>query len=254
MTPSAQCDIPDGPNYRRADWLAGLEAVGFTLRPRIADPRPGDVLVIWNRSNGRADEANRFERAGARVLVAENGYMGKMWRGQKWFALSEGHHAGAGWWPNLGPQRWDSWGVELRPWAGGGNQRLVFAQRGIGEPGVASPTNWAEGVARAVGGRIRAHPGANVPAVLLADDLVGVEACFTWNSSAALMALTLGWPVFYGQPSWIGAHAALPISTWPAAPLRDDAKRLIMFQRLAWAMWTADEVRTGAPFDALRRS
>lgn len=252
MTRSAQCLIPDGPNYRRGDFLAGLVAAGYHLQDAIRSPGPGDVLVIWNRSSRNESEAQRFERAGAKVLVAENGYLGKMWRGSKWFALAVGHHAGAGWWPDGGSGRWDDWKVELAEWRYGPGDRVVFAQRGIGEPGIASPGGWAERMASAVGGRVRQHPGPNMPPVSLADDLASAEACFTWNSSAALLALMMGVPVFYAHALWIGAQAGLHVTEWPAVPKRNDGDRLAMFRRLAWAQWTADEVRAGVPFVYLK--
>lgn len=242
----ALCLIPDGPNYRRADFLAGLAAAGYESVGELPRPRPGDVLVIWNRSGWRNSEALRFEAGGASVLVAENGYMGKVWRGQKWFALAIGHHAGAGSWRNGGPARWNDWKVELAPWRDGGSEILILAQRGIGEPGVASPHGWAEAVQRRIGGRIRHHPGANSPAVCLEDDLAKACCVVTWHSAAAVRAITLGVPVFYDYPGWIGAGAARPLSQLAQGPFLGD--RLPMLQRLAWAIWTDEEVRDGKAF------
>lgn len=253
MNRQAQNRLPLGPNYRAADFAAGLAAAGFTIVDRIARPGPGDVLMIWNRSARDELEARRFEAAGATVLVCENGLFGKVWRDQKWFTIVRGHHAGAGSWPDDGFTRWDSWGVELAPWRHGGRETVVLAQRGIGEPGQASPPNWAEHIVRWIGGRIRQHPGKDAPAVPLADDLRDARCVVTWNSSAALQALALGVPVFHDCPTWIGAAAALPMNRWPSEPRRDDARRLAMFRRLAGAMWTADEVRTGEPFARLLR-
>lgn len=249
--PRAQCWLPEGPNYRRECFLAGLQAVGLECVPRIEQPGPGDVLVLWNRPPAREAEARRFESAGARVLVVENGYLGKQWIGRKWFAMAWGHHAGAGHWPEGGPERWDAWGVEMEPWRAGGGETLILGQRGIGEPGIASPRGWAEMVQRAIGGRIRRHPGANTAPVSLQDDLASTASVVTWHSAGALHALLVGVPVWYGFDRWIGAGAALPLSEFGADPRRDDAARLAMFRRMAWAMWDADEVRSGAAFRSL---
>jgi len=242
----AQCRLPDGPNYRRADFLAGLAAAGFTVVDRVARPGPGDVLMIWNRSPRDELEAQRFASGGAAVLVAENGLFGKQWRGEKWFTLTRGRHAGAGRWPHPGASRWQAWGVDLLPWRTTGTEVVVLEQRGIGEPGVASPHGWAQRVAAAIGGRVRLHPGASQPDVPLADDLRCARCVATWNSSAALQALVLGVPVFFACSTWIGAAAGRHLDGWPGEPRRDDGARLAVFERLAWAMWTADEVRSGA--------
>lgn len=249
--PFAQCLLPDGPNYHRSAFLAGLDAVGLEVVRRIDRPCAGDVLVLWNRPAAKEAEAQRFERAGARVLVVENGYLGKNWNGQKWFAMAWGHHAGAGNWPEYEPARWDSWGVEMAPWRTGGTETVILAQRGIGEPGVASPRGWAESVQRRIGGRIRKHPGANAHPVPLADDLNNASSVVTWHSAAALHALLLGVPVWHDFGQWIGASAARPLSEFGAEPRRDDVARLAMFRCLAWAMWNAEEVRSGAAFRSL---
>lgn len=244
----AQLLLADGPNYRKADFQAGLRACGYAACDAIQAPRPNDILVTWNRGSWRDSEARRFEAAGARVVVAENGYLGKHWNGQKWFALALGHHAGAGTWPDGGSQRWDSWGVELPAWRDG-REVIFLEQRGIGEPGIASPRGWEREQCARLGGRLRNHPGANQPAVSLTDDLRDARCVVTWNSGAALLALLMGVPVFYGFPQWIGRGAARHISEFAAGPLRGD--RLSMFRRLAWAMWTDEEVRNGVAFNHL---
>jgi hypothetical protein len=245
--------LRDSLHYRADAFRAGLQAQGFRVVDELNDPRPGDVLLAWNRGGVRNAHARRFEAAGARVVVAENGYLGKAWRGDKWFALAIGHHCGAGAWPAGGAQRWDALGVELEPWRSGGRQTLVLEQRGIGEPGVASPYGWAESVAPLVRGRIRRHPGAEPPAVTLRDDLADVAQVVTWASGAALLALIMGVPVFYAFPAWIGAPACRPLREFASGPLRDDAARLAMFRRLAWAQWTLAEIESGYAFEQLLR-
>lgn len=251
MVRRAQCSLPDGPNYRKPVFVAGLRAAGYEVESRVAKPGPGDILVIWNRTASRELEAQRFEYAGASVLVCENGYLGKEWRGRKWFAMAWGHHVGAGKWPDGGAERWDSWGVELAPWHNGGRETVILAQRGIGEPGVASPPNWAQDLQRRIGGRIRQHPGAEAPAVPLVDDLKDAASVVTFHSAAALKALILGVPVWYAFDRWIGARAARPLAEFGGEPKRDDAERLAMFRRLAWAMWNVEEVASGEPFRRL---
>jgi hypothetical protein len=238
-------------HYRRAAFDEGLQAAGFRLVSNLAEPGPGDLLVIWNRYGGFHERALLFERAGADVLVVENGYLGKAWRAGEWFALALSHHAGAGRWVDGGPSRWDSWGIKLSPWRDGGSDTLILGQRGIGEPDIRSPDRWAESARRRFGGRIRPHPESGVTSVPLLDDLASTGQVLTWNSSAALMALMAGIAVWHEFPCWIGGGAARPLSDWPGEPRRDDEARLAMFRRLAWAIWTLDEVRTGVPIARL---
>lgn len=249
--PRALCLLPEGPNYRRTCFLEGLGAAGLECVARLDRPEPGDVLVLWNRPPARESEAGRFEAAGARVLVVENGYLGKEWLGRKWFAMAWGHHAGAGIWPQGGADRWDGWGVQPSPWRAGGSETAILAQRGIGELGIAAPRGWAEQVQQRIGGRIRRHPGANVPPVALADDLAHASAVVTWHSGAALQALLLGVPVWTGFDKWIGAGAARALREFGGEPRRDDAARLAAFRRMAWAMWDSEEVRSGEAFRRL---
>jgi hypothetical protein len=209
---------------------------------QLPDPKPGDVLLIWNRSGVNEHDARRFESVGATVLVAENGYLGKEWLGIKWFALAIGHHNGLGLWHDEGPDRWDRYGVELHPWRSG-HEVVVLPQRGIGEPGIAMPRSWPA----AKYGRVREHPGIR-PCKPLNDDLAHAAYVVTWGSGAALKALLFGVPVYYGLSGWIGAQAALPISDIGGSPKRSDADRLAMFRRLAWAQWTVNEIETGEPF------
>lgn len=219
--------------------------MGLKVVPSLSNPRPGDVLVIWNRYGGHHETARQWECAGARVLVAENGYVGR-----GYYALAQSHHAGAGRWPLGGPERWEALGIDLAPWRESDAPPLILGQRGIGEPGIASPQGWAERTQRRIGGRIRPHPGKYPPSVAIDDDILASGCVVTWASSAALRALQLGVPVWYDYPQWIGAGASRPLREWGDLERRCDAARLEMFRALAWAQWSLDEIRSG---DAIMR-
>jgi|SRR5580765_487295 len=238
--------------YRKDVFCSGLRCAGYevhNLNP--FDPTPDDVLLIWNRYGQFDEQAKWFEKKGATVLVAENGYLREGLDG-RWFALAKGHHAGAGAWRAGGPERWDALGIKLAPWSQKGKEVLILAQRGIGEPGVASPKNWAQTIQQKYGGRIRPHPGDAPPKVSLRDDLRDVACVITWHSAAALYALMYGVPVFHAFPQWIGARAALRLDQYPRA-LRDDAARLEMFRELIWAQWSLEEIANGTAFRHLLR-
>lgn len=234
-------------HYRKDAFNEGLSSAGFRIAEAISAPKPEDVLVIWNRYAWFAEEAWRFERAGARVIVAENGYLGKDWLGDTWYALSLGHHSGAGHWKVGSAARWDALGVELSPWRDG-REVVVLGQRGIGEDGIASPRGWGEDIAQKLGARVRPHPGTG-PRKPLAEDLKDASCVVTWHSGAALSALLMGVPVFYGFKRWIGAEAGRHVSEFAQGPRHGD--RLSMFRKLIWAQWRLEEIRSGEAFKHL---
>lgn len=241
-----------GLHRRRDAFDRGLQAAGFVLAADgLPDPGAGDLLVIWNRYGAFSDAADRFEACGARVLVAENCPFGNAFQGGA-FSIAGRHVAIAG--GDIidgGPERWDAWGVDLRPWRDLGGDIVVLEQRGIGHESVRSPRAWAEGAARSTGGRIRRHPGDAGTRESLAADLRRASGVITWASAAAIQSLALGVPVWHEHPGFVGASASMPLSDWPGLPRRDDAARLAMLRRLAWAIWTLPEIESGAPFARL---
>lgn len=244
---------PD-PHYRRDAFESGLRAVGYKLMPSLDKPTPDDALVIWNRQGGNQTLAKRFEAAGAKVFVAENGYMGKKWNGSEWFAMARNHHNGAGIWPSGGPERWDGWNVTLAPFRQDGHEIILLPQRGIGEPGVAMPGNWTRDTLHLLNtraARVRQHPG-DKEGVPMSHDLRQAKCVVTWGSGAAIKAMAMGVPCFYSFPRWIAAPAARPFADYKDGPLRDEEQRLAMFRRLAWAMWTLEEIASGYAFERLR--
>lgn len=244
---------PD-PAFRWESFASGLEAQGYEVsRQPEASPKPDDVLVLWNRYPQREVIASRYELAGAKVLIAENGYLGREWRGGFWYSLSIGQHNGAGRWPDGEAERWDSWGVELSPWRDDGGETVVLGQRGFGHPSVRSPAGWERVVAKKLGdagvkARIRQHPGER-KAKSIEEDLQDASCVVTWGSGGALKALLMGIPVYHAFARWIGSLASAPFSVPLRQPFRGD--RLPMFRRLAWAMWEIEEIAGGEPFRCL---
>ena len=255
--PSALCVIRNEPSYRKEFFVEGLKRCGFTISHDINHkPKPDDVLIVWNRSGSHNHHARRFEAVGARVIVAENGFVGKDPQGHKLYAMCLGHHNGAGTWRVGEEDRWGNLGIELKPWRDRGEHLLVLAVRGIGEPGIAAPHGWEHDAARRLQKltkrpvRIRDHPGrklklndANPPP--LDPDLANCWACVTWGSGAAIKAIIAGVPVFHEMPNWVGAGAAKFGLTEIETPFLGD--RLPMLRRMCWAMWSSEEIATGGP-------
>lgn len=250
----AMVTLAESLTYGRQAFIEGIQAHGYQVVRSIAEPAPDNVLIIWNRRGMDMSWALKFEARGAKVFVVENGYMGKTWLGKKWFAVAKNHHNGAGYWHDGGPERWASWGAELAPYRTDGKEIVLLPQRGIGEPGVRMPDDWPRRAAKALGVlgyplRVRPHPGA-VETVPLENDLKDAFAAATWGSGAAIKALTLGVPVIYDLQKWVGGLAGsfAPFVTTTEHINRKEDQRQKMFERMAWAMWTLEEVSSGECF------
>lgn len=244
------------PSYRPEIFREGLRRLGYSIVPK-PKPRPGpeDLLLTWNRKGREAYCALQYERAGAKLLVAENGYLGKAEDGGKLFALALNHHNGAGDWPEGGPERWEGFGIQLNGWRSAGEHILVLPQRGIGPSGVAMPRGWISDVLtrlKRLTDRpviVRPHPGPKKTEPYEA--LRGAHAAVTWGSGAGVKALASGVPVFHELRAWIGAPAARFGLDQLEDPFLGD--RLPAFHRLAWAQWRAREIESGEAFAWLLR-
>lgn len=244
------------PWYRRESFERGLKALGFEIHgPPRDSPRPGDVLVIWNRYGRYHALALQFEQAGCHVIVAENGALGRDWLGDHWYTLTLNAPGCAGRFDYGGPERWDSLGVNICEWRKNATQVIILGQRGIGPPGVAMPMNWdRQQLEKFKGGhptaRIREHPGEK-RAKPLEDDLAAAGLVVAWSSAAALKALLWGIPVVHGLRAWIGREAALHVDRASPEALAERRDRLPTFRALGWTMWRTREIETGEPFRRL---
>lgn len=276
----AFCLVRSQPQYRREAFESGLKACGYELLSGGVwwPARPGDVLVTWNRYGDQEQIADRFEKEGGTVLVAENGYLGRDEDGRQFYAIARGGHNGQGWWPEGGPERWTRLNVDLRPLRRAGDYILVCPNREFGRRGFIQPWDWANTVARQIKRLtpmpvlIRPHPGnwqSHPPKVPLERDLERAYACVIWSSSCGVHALVAGVPVLCDCPAWICKDAAA--SSWldlhqrlddDNAPRRgalgresavaiEDERRRRALERLAWAQWTVDEIASGRPFALL---
>lgn len=241
----AVVNLRDTPAYRKESFLSGLQKAGFDIVAVLRDPKPDDVLVIWNRSGGDSEQAGMFERAGARVIVCENGYMGREWNDSIWYAMSLGQHNGAGSFPCTHGARWRKYGFELAPVRQGGTEIVMLPQRGIGQLGVAMPRGWEND--SPVKCRIRKHPGIQ-PCISLDDDLANARAVYTWGSGAAIKAMALGIPVVYAFNRWIAGCGGVHVSAvdWDNIAIGD---RLTAFERVFDAMYRLDEIESGIAFN-----
>lgn len=248
--------IRELPHYRRDAFVSGLEACGYrVLCEQPKRPQPGDVVAIWNRYGRYAEAARRVDLAGGRVIVAENGYLGKDAQGIQHYALALDGHNGSGRWYVGGRERWDALGIEMKPWRQDGRHIVVRAQRGIGTPDMASPPKWHLKMAarlRAMTKRpvvVREHP-ANAPdQPPLEEHLRNAWALVTWASSDAGKALVAGIPVFRCAPHIVCEKACRYGIDDLENPLMGE--RLPAMIDLAWGQWSLAEMASGLAFRTL---
>lgn len=247
--------LRDNGNVKIEAFHRGLTAAGYQVTNHLGLDKidGGDLLLTWNRHMGVDHICQRAEKRGAKVLIAENGYVGAAPTGRQFYALAIGHHNGAGHWRIGDRGRWASMNVPVAPWRQTGKHILLLPQRGIGEPGVRMPPRWAETTSaqlRSMTRRpvvTRRHPGRlHIP---LEPDLANCWAAVTWASGAGIKAIAAGIPVFYDFPQWIGGGAATPLrgAKGAYADLEKPfvGERAPMFERLAWAQWSLDEIESG---------
>lgn len=246
--------IRSGDLYKAAVWAEGLRRHGYTVEAKWQrTPRPDDLLVLWNRSRAFEPIAQIYERHGARVVIAENGFTRQV-DGGKHYALFLDRHNGAGrWFVGEGLRH----PIAEQPWRSSGRHVLVLPQRGIGSPGVAMPNTWGQAVLKRLQAMtdrpivLRAHPGHRKTGQpdTLPRDLENAHCAVTWGSGAGVKALQAGVPVFHELGHWIAAPAARRLDG--QVENCDTPERRIAWERISWAQWNLAEIGTGEAFDGL---
>jgi hypothetical protein len=255
----AYCLIREQPWYRADAFREGLRKAGYEVVPRrpsdLRQVGGGDVLVIWNRYGEYHDLACAFETRGARVVVAENGYVANDRTNRTRYAVAlDGHNGQGRWYPGDG-ERWRSLGIEVAPWRDDGGHVLVCPNRSFGRPGYIMPPVWPEDVVRRLQRatkrkiKVRPHPGNEPAKTPIEDDLDGAWAVVVWSSSVGVEALLRGVPVVCESPAWIARGAAsTSIKDIDKIELPD---RMPTLHALAWAQWHIAEIGRGDPFQHL---
>ena len=228
---------------------AGLRRAGLTA---CDAPQAADLLVTWNLHRAAVRQAAAAcEARGGRVIVCEEGYTRRLVERPQ-IAMALGGHNGSGVWYPAGPERLRRLGLRLAPWQRGGESILVCASRGMGSAAMREPPGWLADVCGRLRRlterplRVRGHPGKAYAERPLQRDLAGCWAVVVWASNSATEALARGLPVFYEAPQIITAGAAergLARIERPSYPDRQP-----VFERLAWAQWSLEEVAAGDPF------
>lgn len=253
--------IKKDPQYRAVAFATGLEHAGYLVdwrEPRMA--QPGNVIVMWNRSGLDEIRADRYEKQGFKVIIAENGYIGTDSDGIQCYALALHGHNGSGFWPDGDESRWPLLNIPIKPWRRDGDHILLCPNRFIGSKLMRQPVdftketvwNLKQYTSRPI--KVRPHPGnwqVKPPKIPLTDDLRNAWACVIWSSSAGVRALVGGIPVFALAPHWICLACADTSLSRIDNPSLPDRKPVL--ERLAWAQWTIREIAQGIPFKCLQQ-
>lgn len=232
-------------NLRYADdkrarlFMDGVRKHGY--HPQFGTPKdvgPSDIYVTWNRIGLSNRIANEFKQRGQKVLVAENSTWGNEFAGNRWYHIARDHHNTANCFDVFGPERWSALNVELQPFRTIG-ETVILPQRGIGSAPVVMPRAWPVLAKQKYKARLRKHPGKFTPNKTLEDDLANAARVVTWASGAAVKALMMGISVTSEYKHWIAAQD------------NTEEGRRSMFESLAWAQWTHDEIKNGFAFECL---
>lgn len=255
------------PPYRSDAFANGFETLGFRVQmkfPGPSDVRPVDVVVTWNLNPRYRPAEEAAMRAGAALVVAENGYIPKKGDHVHYYALARNGHNGSGFW-YVGPEdRWTPLGHDLAPWIDHPDGYILIAdQRGIGSELMRCPRPFYETIVPKIERifakarirkppaiRLREHPGRHAPRRTLAEDLAGARAVVTWASNVANEALLAGVPTFRAAPYHVNEAALSDLQLLLDFPHPD---RLPAFRKLAWAQWSLREIEDGSALKFLLR-
>lgn len=243
-------------NHKNELFLEGLRAAGLKVRDGLpmGNIQAGDVLIAWNRKEVFEKTIAKFEANGGRVIIAENGFIGRDDEGNRLLSMAFSRHHGLGIWPIGEEKRHLKQNIIIEDWRPAGKEIVILGQRGIGETSVKH--DWALSAYQFLRHkykmpiRIRQHP-AKDKSRPIEDDLQNAYAVITFSSSAAIKAIAAGVPAFYCLKGWIGKDAAVFGMDSMLEPYR--GCREMMFHKIGWHQWTQKEIATGEAFRALLR-
>lgn len=237
---------------------------------------PSEVAVIFGMHKSKVKKSwprgNVFRQQREKkldVIVLETGYVN---RGD-----GENHHYAAGFNgmngradfrnKNMGPERWDALGVQLKPYSSGDNVVLCGQVPWDASVDHHDHRQWLSEVAqklRVITNRklvFRPHPlavsslppinGLEYSTKPLAQDLANAHCVITFNSNSGVEALIAGKPIFAFDEGAMGYQLAnkdlgeLENLVYP--------NRQQWARNLAFAQWTPDEMKQGLAWKHLFR-
>lgn len=238
--------IRDKPHYRRDAFVKGAINAGYTIS-KEPEPHKDNILVIWNRYGVNHTYATKYEQAGGKVLVVENGYLGNDYRGGVYYSVSLNSH-------NTGSIiRFKHFRDTIQPYKHG-SEVILLPQRGIGQDGVKMPRDWLQRTSRylkdkGIKHRVREHPGVK-PCKPLEEDLKDAKCVVTWGSGAALKSMLMGVPVVSDFKEWIGFAGSTYLPDYDfKSNLEPDRGKV--FDLVASSIFTLEEIERGLIYGAV---
>jgi hypothetical protein len=245
---------------------SGLRAIGiepvFTTGPADAY----EIVVTWNDYGSRARTAEAARAKGALHLCLENG----PGLDPRTVLIQVGGHNGPQFLrPSGGGERAKTYLPRLEPWRVTSHHlsALICGQRGGGYSPLAMPREWPGETAiklQEIGFRrisYRPHPERDARAVIpkgvpitysgndLEYDLREVDLCVVFTSMAAIEAIMRGVPTIYCGPRHIASEVIRSgLKPFSLHSLMVD--REAFFRKLAWNIWSLDELASGQAFRA----
>lgn len=253
---------------------AKMEAVAEGFRAHGLSPElrnrnqysPTDMAVLWGHKTPHVLDGQRA--AGADYLVVELAYFGDR---IQWISLGlNGLNGRAQMYNrNCPPDRWEKYGVEVKPWKAAGEYVLVMGQipgdvslqkcRSRQLPGYIPWLADACKRAKCYGLPVyfRPHPRMTRPFAIdcpvmngsLEEALSRAALVISWNSNSLVDAVLAGVPIVAcdnGSMAYeMGVHE---IGEDPIRPVRDQ-----WLYDMAYSQWTLNEVRTGEAWGHLKQ-
>lgn len=264
--------IRDQVSYPRGAVIAGLQALGYSVHADglSSSFNKKDLLVTWtpwkNSLSQRAGEMHK-ERGG-KWIVLENGYIHTSIA-----QYAVGLNGFNGWGDhrneNSPPDRWESLGLEIKPWREAGEHIALFAQMGGHDYSLTMPSYWPDDVVQRLEMltkrliiyrpkpsrpkyMAKQHLNVSMPPftdVPLSRYFENAWAVVVYSSKIAVEALRCGVPALYDGPMSV-LRTIIPrgLDAIEDPPLPE---RWPFFCDLAYAQWSAEEISTGLPFQRL---
>lgn len=264
--------IKDQAAYPRAAVIAGLQAIGYnTYADGLSSSfSKKDLLVTWTpwKSSLSQRAGEMHKERGGRWIVLENGYIQTQ---ATQYAV--GLNGFNGWGDHRNesspPDRWESLGLEIKPWRESGEHVVLFAQMGGHDYSLTMPPYWPDDIVQRLSLLTRRsiiyrpkplrpkyltkqYKNVSMPSFVdtpLSWYFENAWAAVVYSSKTAVEALRCGIPALYDGPMSI-LRTIVPRGVEfiedPPQP-----ERWPFFCDLAYAQWSAEELSTGLPFQRL---
>ena len=262
--------------------IKGFRAIGYPVKKKntfTLHTETGDTYcswTLWDKGRRRKVADQAWQDTATPTLCFERGWLRKHDGFQiAWRVGNTTGFNGCGRFPIGNKERWDSWGIEIKPWRTTGDHILICGNKGDSYKGkltylINHDHNWPDHIIGEIRKRTdrpiwyRPHPKGgqeciptrNLPdrlidpmAESLDESLSGAWCCVVHASSSASEAIVAGIPVIYtAQGIMLADCAGDSLDMIGKPPMPEREKHLY---NCTGAQWSLDEIATGYPFQRL---